>query len=113
MVKVKAATILETVIAMVIILIVFVLAGTVFLNISKSGLTEKKIRAYESINNYFDQLKIAEIPLEGKEEINGFLINAEIQPYQDKTNVVEVHCWIFDTGNSIIAEQKRILPINN
>ena len=113
MVKVKGATILETVIAMVIILIVFLVAGTIFLNISKSGLTEKRIRAYESLNNYYAQLKIEDIPHQGKEEINGFLINTAIENYKEKTGVALVHCWIYDSENKIIAEQKRIVPINN
>ena len=113
MVKVKAATILETVIAMVIILIVFLVAGTIFLNISKSGVTEKSIRAYESINNYYSQLKIEEIPYQDKEEINGFLINTDIENYNDKPGLALVHCWVYDTDNKIIAEQKRIIPINN
>jgi type II secretory pathway pseudopilin PulG len=111
MVKVKASTIIETVIAMMIILIVFLVAGTIFLNISKSGLTEKKIKAYESINNYYDQVKINDIPFQGKEEINGFLINMDIEAYGEKPGVVLVHCWISDNENKILAEQKRIVQI--
>ena len=111
MVKLKAATILETVIAMGIILIVFLVAGTIFLNISRSGLTEKRIRAYESLNNYYTQLKIEDIPQTRTEEINGFVINTEIENYKDKPGVALVHCRIYDTENNIIAEQKKVVPI--
>ncbi|MBS1509228.1 MAG: hypothetical protein JST86_00190 [Bacteroidetes bacterium] len=113
MVKVKAATILETVIAMVIILAVFLTAGTILLNLSKSGVSEKNIRAYEAINNYYKQIQIKDIPYEDKQEEDGFLINATIENYNEKPGVAVVHCWINDINNNIIAEEKRIVLINN
>lgn len=113
MVKVKATTILETVIAMTIILIVFLIAGTIFVNISKSGLTEKKVRATEELNNYFDELKISEIPYSNIETVDGFIIHTEANEYSAKAGVVIVYCFVSDTDEGVIAEQKRLMVLNN
>lgn len=113
MVKVKATTILETVIAMIIILIVFLIAGTIFLNISKTGLTEKKIKATETINIYIEQLKIGELPYESKEELNGFSLITEADDYPGRPGIAMVHCKALDIENRVIVEQKRLMLINN
>lgn len=112
MVKVKATTILETVIAMTIILIVFLIAGTIFVNISKSGLTEKKIMASAIINNCFDELQVRETPYENTETINGFLIQTTAADYPGRAGVAEVHCRASDSEGGIIAEQKRLIVLN-
>ena len=111
--KLKAATILETIIAMLIIFIVFLAAGMILLNISKAGLNEKKIKASAAINTFLDHLKIEEIPSEVSEKSGNFLINAAIESYRDKPGVAQVNCRIYDAENKIIAEQKRIMFIKN
>ncbi len=112
MVKVKATTIIETVIAMTIILIVFFIAGTVFVNISKSGLTEKKIRASAIINKYFDELQVSETPYENIETVNGFIIRTEAADYPGRVGIAEVHCRASDSEGGVVAEQKRLIVIN-
>ena len=112
MVKVKATTILETVIAMTIILIVFLIAGTIFVNISKSGLTEKKIRASAVIDNYFDELQVHETPYQGIETMNGFIIQTEASDYPGRAGIAEVHCRATDSDGGIVAEQKRLIVLN-
>lgn len=113
MAKVKATTILETVIAMVIILLVFVISTTVILNISKSGLTEKKIKANEEINIYVGQLKIEEPPFEIEEKINDFLLRIKVDRYLSNNAIVLVQCQALDVENKVIAEQKRLMLKNN
>ncbi len=112
MVKVKATTIIETVIAMTIILIVFFIAGTIFVNISKSGLTEKKIRAAAVINNCFDELQVSETPYENTETINGFIIQTTAADYSGRAGIAEVHCRASDSDGGVVAEQKRLIVIN-
>jgi len=112
MVKVKATTIIETVIAMGIILIVFLIAGTVFLNISKSGLTEKKVQASAILNNYVEELKIREVPYGNIETVDGFMVETEAEEYAGRAGVIMVHCTISDASD-IIAEQKSLMIINN
>lgn len=113
MVKVRATTIIETVVAMTIILIVFLIAGTVFLNISRSGLTEKKVRASAILNNYVEELRISEVPYENIESVDGFIIQTEAKEYAGRAGVVMVHCTVSDSGSGIIAEQKRLMIIND
>lgn len=113
MVKLRAVTILETVIAMIIILIVFLSAGMIMLNISKTGLTEKKVKAAATISHYLDHLRIEKVPSEVSEKLGNFLINTTVENYMDKPGVVIVDCRIYDAENKIITEQKRIMRIQN
>jgi Tfp pilus assembly protein PilV len=111
--KLKASTILETIIAMLIIFIVFLTAGMIFINVLKTGLSEKKIKASVVISNYLDQLKIENVPSEITDKSVDFIINTTIETYKDKIGVVLVNCQVYDFDNKIIAERKRVMLIKN
>lgn len=113
MVKVKATTIMETVIAMTIILILFLIAGSVLINISKSGLTEKKIKASAILDQYYDGLKITEAPFQNTELVDHFVITTEATEYVNKSGVILVRCSVSNESGEIIAEQKRILTVKS
>jgi type II secretory pathway pseudopilin PulG len=112
MVKLKATTIIETVIAMAIILIVFLVAGTIFLDVTRSSVSEKKIRASETVNSYLNNMRIEKIPDRLTDQANGLLIETEIQPFRENVNIALVHCRIYEQGKKVLAEQKRLMRVN-
>lgn len=112
MAKLKGATIIETVIAMTIILTIFLVAGMIFLNLNKSGVSEKKMGAVEACDIYLDQVVVEKKPDQISEVINGYQLIADIDSVTGNPALAFVYCRVYDAEKKIIAEQKRFIRIN-
>lgn len=110
--KLKAVTIIETVVAMLIIVIVFFTTTIFFLDIEKSGVHLKKLKATEIVNNYFTNIHFTEIPEQRKEPLNGFIVEVDIKNYASTDSLAQVQCRVYDSSNKLLAEQKRLCRIN-
>ena len=107
--KVNASTILEVVIAMVIIILVFGIAMMIYTNVLRLSLSAKKIKA---------QAILQEIVLKSEQTkdlstqsitIDDFRVDQEIKPYLDDTLLNEIHVTAYDGNQQKITELQKVI----
>jgi hypothetical protein len=107
--KVAASTILEVIIAMVIIILIFGIAMMIYTNVLRMSLSVKKIQAQavlketlfnvEKTNNYAPQ------------SINkgDFRIEEEVKSFNGDTTLREIHLSAFDSNQQQITELQKVI----
>ncbi len=107
--KVNASTILEVVIAMVIIIMVFGIAMMIYTNVLRLSLSAKKIKA---------QAILQEIVLKSEQTkdfstqsitIDDFRVEQEIKPYLNDTLLNEIHVTAYDGNQQKITELQKVI----
>lgn len=109
--RVPAATIVETVVAMVIILVMFGITTSVLVQTSLHSFSVKKIKAAHIINDYFS--KTAEENLFFNEEVakDGFVVKKEIENYRQNGQVIAITVSVLDNNSDVIQVQKRLFRV--
>ena len=107
--KVAASTILEVIIAMVIIILVFGIAMMIYTNVLRMSLSVKKIQAQailketlfnaEKTNNYASQ----------SITIGDFRIEEEVKSFSGDTTLREIHLTAFDSNQQLITELQIVI----
>lgn len=108
--KLRASSILEVVIAMVIIIVVFGIAMTVFANIFRTSLSEKQLRAQAALQDIFLQNGGPGQIFENRTFPSGdFTISETVTPYGDAKDLVSVKLEAFDQNKESIAVSRKII----
>lgn len=107
--KVMASTILEVIIAMVIIILVFGIAMMIYTNVLRMSLSVKKIQAQavlqetlfnaEKTNNYASQ----------SITVGDFRVEEEVKPFNGDTTLREIHLTAFDSNQQQITELQKVI----
>jgi hypothetical protein len=103
--KMKASSILEVVVAMVVIIVVFGIAMTIYANVLRMTLSVKQLRAQAVLQDLF-----AENPTftEGIVHTDDLTITKKVIPYQDQPGLVIVRLEAFDVNNKSVAVSTKI-----
>lgn len=109
--KVKAATLLETIVAMGIILIVFIISGVLFIRNAKSGDTAVKMKALNEINTCMGECNPGELPVERTIYYPSFRILLQAERSTEFPNMAKIKCSAIDSKNTILVEAKRLKVI--
>ncbi|MBW4890132.1 hypothetical protein KXQ82_10415 [Mucilaginibacter sp. HMF5004] len=110
--KLKASSILEVVIAMVVIVTVFTIAMMIFTNVQRSSLSVKKIKAQRVLQ---DALLVAEKMSDISKQsfvIDDVRVDEEISEYNNVTNLHLVTLIAYDQNQEKIAEVKEVVNAN-
>lgn len=107
--KVKASSILEVVIGMVIIVMVFGIAMMIFTRVSSYAVSGKTMRATAILEEEITKIK-ASGRIKDEDRIYGeFLIRLQIRPYANGQALVVVNLKAFDVGKKLVAELQEII----
>jgi hypothetical protein len=107
--KVSASTILEVIIAMVIIILVFGVAMMIYTNVLRMSLSVKKIQAEAVLqetlfnaekNNQYTSQAIT---------IGDFRVEEELKSFNGDTTLREIHLTAFDSNQQQITELQKII----
>jgi hypothetical protein len=107
--RVKASSIMEVVISMVIILVVFGIAMMIYTNVSRFSLSAKKISA---------QALLQEILLNAEHNPGNttrslttadFRVEQEVSPYPIGSNLSVIHLSAYDQNQQKVAELKKVI----
>lgn len=109
--KVKAATILETIISFTIIIIVFGIALSVLNNLMRTENMHTRFEANILIEKYFENVTDTLGP--NNITYKGFHVERTFLPYQQDTNLFILAIKVYDRNNKLITKQKEILYLNN
>ncbi|WP_090639480.1 hypothetical protein [Mucilaginibacter sp. OK283] len=108
----EAATIVEVVIALVIIVVVFGMAMMIFANVTQQAISAKKIRATAVLRNTLLKAEQSrQLPQEAFNQ-DGFRIIPVVKPFEGGPGLSEFHLAAYDENQQEIAKVSEIM-INN
>jgi hypothetical protein len=107
--RIKASTIIEVIISMIIIIVVFGIAMMIFGNVSHMSLSTKKIKAEAILKDRLLNI------LPGVDSLNktitdgDFRIEQQIKPYNGNEDLLQVSLTAYDSNNEKLAEMQKVI----
>lgn len=111
--QVKASTILEVVIAMVLIVVVFSIAMMIFANVTSSSLSVKKIRAQAILHETLLNAEKTGNTVSQSLIVEDFRIEEEIKPYNQMSQLYDIHLAAYDGNQQKITELEKVILISH
>ena len=96
----KAYSILEVVIALIILLLLFFIAIEFFVTVNNAGFNIQKKNAEDALYEYIATTKEARSLHSETAEINGWKIGCEIAPYKELDSLVQITYTVFKKGTA-------------
>jgi len=108
--KVNASTILEVVIAMVMIMVVFSIATMIYANVMRSSLSVKKIHARAAINETMQTaINSSDAPVTNSFLADDFTIEQTVKSYNDNKYLLDVDISAYDANQQKVAELHKVI----
>lgn len=111
--KVKASTIVEVLIAMVIIVVVFGIAMMIYANVTQSSLSVKKIKAEAILNEYLQNAEKSTGNTTRSFTVDSLSIQQTIKSYNTEKKLVEVDLVAYDANQQKVAELHKVIINSN
>ena len=107
--KVKASTIVEVLVSMVIIVAVFGIAMMIYTNVLRMSLSVKKLRAQAILRQVM--LTAENTPGNTTQSLNSesFRIEQEVKPYNGDIGLTELHLTAYDENQQKVAELQKVI----
>ncbi|HJP63618.1 MAG TPA: hypothetical protein VJ844_09265 [Mucilaginibacter sp.] len=107
--KVQASTILEVVIAMVMIVVVFGIALMIFSNISRLSLSVKKLNAEAILQDRLLKIEQYDNNTDEIARVGELHIEQKVTHYNDDNHLSQVQLTAYDDNNNIVAELQKVI----
>jgi Tfp pilus assembly protein PilV len=107
--RVPASTIIETVVAMVIIVAVFGIAMMIYANVMQSGLSVKKIRARALLDEAATNISPSQSDLNKSFSAGDFSISQTVKAYNGESDLLEIDLTAYDINQQKVAELHKII----
>ena len=109
--KLKASTLVETIIAMLIVTIAFSLALLLMINISRSSNNSLKTKAYFLANNILVQTKAEKTYLDQEFNFGNVVIKKTVTEYENNEELFQLNVSAYDKQNHKLFEQNELVII--
>lgn len=106
---IKAFTILESMVAMVIVMTVFSLSSMVIINVSSSGVTQQKRNAHQLIRALRNETLKEKRFLDEQFEVNDLLIQKTILDYPESEELKVLSIEAFNGKKSLYKSEELVL----
>jgi len=107
--RVKASTVLEVVVSMVIIVLVFGTGMMIYGNVTRMSLSAQKLRAQAVLAQTMKAMQEAASTQDGKSLIAGFTVERKVKPYDGNAKLLEVDLKAYDENNQLLAELNQLI----
>lgn len=107
--QVKASTVLEVIISMVIIVLVFGTAMMIYGNVTRMSLSAQKLRAQAILAQTMKAVQDTKSTQSVKSLIAGFTVERTVKPYDGNTQLLEVDLKAYDENNQLQAELNQLI----
>jgi Tfp pilus assembly protein PilE len=107
--RVKASTILEVIISMIVIVIVFGIAMMIYTNVLRLSLSAKKMRAQALLQETLLKAEQTSGNTNQSFTIDDFRIEQEAGPYNNETDLTAMHLTAYDQNQQKIAELQKVI----
>jgi len=111
--KIKASTILEVLISMIIIILVFGIAMMIYSNVTRLSLSTKKIQAQAILQEMMINIEQSKESASQSVVAGDYTIEQSLKSYNDKTNLVDVRLTAYDDNHQEVAELQKVIIRNN
>lgn len=109
--RLAAATIIETIVAMVIILVLFGITTTVLVQTSVRSFSIKRIKAAQLVNTCFVKTNNEKAFFNEEIKMDEFVIKKEVQPYNGNDHLLAVTIIVSDNGNNELVSEQRLIRL--
>ncbi|MBI4946039.1 MAG: hypothetical protein HY840_06525 [Bacteroidetes bacterium] len=105
----QASTLIETIVAMVVLMVCIGIAAMIYVNVTKSGTSREKFHAYVLVNQVAAQSNLQKKYLDEQTEESGITMKKTIEKYggMDKTFMMKITA--LDSKGKTLAERKEII----
>ena len=110
--KIKGSTLIEVLVAMVIVLVVYSIAMMIFLNIKRSANTGLKSIALLELDNVVIETKKKFSFIDEDYKTESFVIKKKISPYGKNNDLRVLSVEVVDLAGRLITERKEIVKLN-
>ncbi len=107
--KFNASTILEVVVSMVIILLVFSIAMTIFANVTRASISTKEMNARTILNDLLIDVEKNADYTPKEVTIGDLRIQQDFKPRTESPSLVEINLAAVDINQHKVAEVKKIV----
>lgn len=108
--KARASTIIEVLISMIVIMVVFGMAMMIFANVTRSGVSEIKVRSSAVLQDVLlGDEKAAEISSRTL-TVDSLRIEQQVKNYNTEGSLLEVDLAAYDQSGRKTAEAHQIIP---
>lgn len=101
--KIKASTILETVVALVIILAIFSIATSIFINTAKVSVSIQKIKAREFLKVYAQKTKDEKLFYDEEQKEEDLIVKRELISNYKETSLITFRFSVYDINEVELA----------
>src|SRR4030042_4832336 len=106
--KIKGSTLIEVLVAMVIIIICLGSATIMILNISKSGSTQLKLLAEQTAEKVIEQSKLDHEYLDESYETEGIIVEKRVKSYKNLDGLLELTVTVFRSDMKQLVQKKEL-----
>ncbi len=110
--KVRASSILEVIVSMIIIIVVFGIAMMIFTNIGRLSLSAKKLKAEAILQESLFRTEQAGSPTDQTTTIDDMTVRQVLIPFGNEPNLSVITLTAFDISHEQIAQLKKIILIH-
>jgi Tfp pilus assembly protein PilE len=110
--KLRASTLLEVIISMIIIIVVFGIAMMIFANVNRLSLSAKKLRAQAILQETLFQAERTGNHMDQTVTVDDISIRQKVSPFQNEPELLIITLTAFDINNEQIAQLKKIIAFH-
>lgn len=107
--RAKASTLLEVLVAMVIISTIVGIAMFVFINTGRGGSLQRKIAAEQILKAYATKTKANGQFFDADEHIDSFEVRRQVFHLNDFSKLWRVHFYIYDTRHILLSDWQQYI----
>jgi len=111
--RIRAATILESIVALTILLVLFGISISLFVQVNLHGGSEKDVKA-EQLLNEFSQATITEKRYFDEDiEKSGFILKKLVTEYPGKLGLLQIHYLVYDSNKKLLLDWNELVSNDN
>jgi len=110
--KLRASTILEVIVSMIIIVIAFGIAMMIFANVSRLSLSAKKLKAEAVLQEALFRAEQADGPPDQTAAAGDLTVRQQLSPFGNEPHLSVITLTAFDRNHEQVAQLKKIILVH-
>jgi Tfp pilus assembly protein PilV len=110
--RIKASTLVESLIAMVIIVMCLGVGTMIYTNVLNSDKQVVQLKAISVLNTLANQTKTEKNFLDSEQQLNDWKIKKTVNKYEQTQNLYQLSFSVFDTEGHLITSRNELITIN-
>lgn len=110
--KLKASTLIEALVAMIIIVVIYTIGLTIFINVNKANNNRLKIEAFLQLEDIVANTKKEARYLDETYDLNNMKIEKIITKYDNNNNLNLLQIKVLTKDNKLLAEHREVVKVS-